>query len=831
MTQTLEQLLEEAEGLVTQLQGDADLPQLSRTLPQLRSLGSRLAAARPPPSQDSELAAAQFLASHGVSAPQLPRQLDALSALSGYDNLEATAPTDVPAFLRNERQNALLTAVEHSRARTARDWDARSRRLQRADWEAEKAALLSCLAGASAFDLPDSLAPTRDRLTSAGGGGAALSDSILASAPGSAIAGGSGGGGSGVLLTAVEQTYAGALESHTQAALDRGDPGPDLCAAMRHAVAGKLGDPALVDFWALIDRVGSARRGAHGSLREARAAPAFQRAAARLALEHLEASYAAFVRQAVAKEPARARLGGVPGNRALIRAFAGLPRPPAGLLEDGQVDGRPVWAVIYFHMRCGFLNDALTVAKDAAAVLGDFPAALEEYVANDRQLAAETEARLASQLRRAVDPYRRLLICLMARCDVADCHADVATSVEDFLWLRLSQIAWDGRSDRLSLGALQRQLAEEYGEAHFSAWQQPLLFFSVLFLTQQWELALAFLSRSEPLRCHAVHAALAMHDRRLLLLAESPDAPLTSRLDGGLVALNLCRLVQLYSRRLETSRPLDALNLLHCLRPGAAFRAAAAELVSASRQFDLLLGRVDPDTGVRRRGAVQRFGLDASELAAGVAEASESAGRLEEAACLFELAGRWDRTLGPLCRLLSACIAQPPAAPDRRRTLEFAAAAAARLRRAGPSEEARAPLAGTLYRLLDLSTYFTMFYEGRHSAALQLLDHLRLLPARLDAVDARVRAFEASGSDELRRCLPDLLLTCMRLLQLLHRAAVEAAARPGSGGGLSSAEPAPPAAAEMRERAQALVAFAGKLPFRLPSSVYARLTQLEVQIV
>uniref|UniRef100_A0A1I8JGD9 CCHC-type domain-containing protein n=1 Tax=Macrostomum lignano TaxID=282301 RepID=A0A1I8JGD9_9PLAT len=661
-----------------------------------------------------------------------------------------------------------------------------------------------------------------------GGGGAALSDSILASAPGSAIAGRRRG--SGVLLTAVEQTYAGALESHTQAALDRGDPGPDLCAAMRHAVAGKLGDPALVDFWALIDRVGSARRGAHGSLREARAAPAFQRTAARLALEHLEASYAAFVRQAVAKEPARARLGGVPGNRALIRAFAGLPRPPAGLLEDGQVDGRPVWAVIYFHMRCGFLNDALTVAKDAAAVLGDFPAALEEYVANDRQLAAETEARLASQLRRAVDPYRRLLICLMARCDVADCHADVATSVEDFLWLRLSQIAWDGRSDRLSLGALQRQLAEEYGEAHFSAWQQPLLFFSVLFLTQQWELALAFLSRSEPLRCHAVHAALAMHDRRLLLLAESPDAPLTSRLDGGLVALNLCRLVQLYSRRLETSRPLDALNLLHCLRPGAAFRAAAAELVSASRQFDLLLGRVDPDTGVRRRGAVQRFGLDASELAAGVAEASESAGRLEEAACLFELAGRWDRTLGPLCRLLSACIAQPPAAPDRRRTLEFAAAAAARLRRAGPSEEARAPLAGTLYRLLDLSTYFTMFYEGRHSAALQLLDHLRLLPARLDAVDARVRAFEASGSDELRRCLPDLLLTCMRLLQLLHRAAVEAAARPGSGGGLSSAEPAPPAAAEMRERAQALVAFAGKLPFRLPSSVYARLTQLEVQI-
>lgn len=64
------------------------------------------------------------------------------------------------------------------------------------------------------------------------------------------------------------------------------------------------------------------------------------------------------------------------------------------------------------------------------------------------------------------------------------------------------------------------------GESHFEADQQPLLYFKVLFLTLQFESAIAFLSRFEALRCHAVHAALALHDRRLLLLPDTPQAQL-----------------------------------------------------------------------------------------------------------------------------------------------------------------------------------------------------------------------------------------------------------------------------------------------------------------
>ena len=46
-----------------------------------------------------------------------------------------------------------------------------------------------------------------------------------------------------------------------------------------------------------------------------------------------------------------------------------------------------------------------------------------------------------------------------------------------------------------SIEKFQRDLLEEYGEAHFQADQSPLLYFNVLFLTGQFEAAIEFLAR------------------------------------------------------------------------------------------------------------------------------------------------------------------------------------------------------------------------------------------------------------------------------------------------------------------------------------------------
>ena len=55
------------------------------------------------------------------------------------------------------------------------------------------------------------------------------------------------------------------------------------------------------------------------------------------------------------------------------------------------------------------------------------------------------------------------------------------------------------------------------GESHFNAYQQPFLYFQVLFLTAQFEAAIEFLCRIERFRAHGIHVALALYEAGLLL--------------------------------------------------------------------------------------------------------------------------------------------------------------------------------------------------------------------------------------------------------------------------------------------------------------------------
>ena len=101
--------------------------------------------------------------------------------------------------------------------------------------------------------------------------------------------------------------------------------------------------------------------------------------------------------------------------------------------------------------------------------------------------------------------------------------------------------------DSLTLSGLQALLTEEYGETHFNASAQPLLYFQVvtlcgvmyisvppplqvLFLTGMFESSIDFLFRAGgPLSCHAVHLALALSELGLVELPASIQAPLLTR--------------------------------------------------------------------------------------------------------------------------------------------------------------------------------------------------------------------------------------------------------------------------------------------------------------
>lgn len=54
--------------------------------------------------------------------------------------------------------------------------------------------------------------------------------------------------------------------------------------------------------------------------------------------------------------------------------------------QDGEIEGHPVWAVIYYCLRCGDLNAAMQVVNRVQHQLGDFKNWFQEYMnSHDRR--------------------------------------------------------------------------------------------------------------------------------------------------------------------------------------------------------------------------------------------------------------------------------------------------------------------------------------------------------------------------------------------------------------------------------------------------------------
>ena len=80
----------------------------------------------------------------------------------------------------------------------------------------------------------------------------------------------------------------------------------------------------------------------------------------------LERRYYDYIAVSVSNNLYQAERGGQPGTFNLIRSFLNL-RHLEGQpgLDDGRVAGHPTWAMIYYCFRCGDLEAAAEVVRDA----------------------------------------------------------------------------------------------------------------------------------------------------------------------------------------------------------------------------------------------------------------------------------------------------------------------------------------------------------------------------------------------------------------------------------------------------------------------------------
>lgn len=827
----LQELVQQAEQLASNLNGGGELPRVDRSLQQILHTGQQLwSRAAAPGSKGGDAQAAILLGSRGIDLPHITNRLEDLVTARTLQPLEAVADTDIAAFLRNERENAIITAVEGSKTRTCEEVDKLYWKQQQAEWEQRKQHLLSAFTH-TGTDLLNITVQQQESVVTV--------PRTL--------------GGTGSSLSSEEMAYVRVIRQYNEEVL-QGGIRPNLPEAL-NAAASSTGDQGIIDLWALVQCLTEVPVSVGGDAAQARASPRVQAALVRQARGFLEKSYANYMNSIVYSHLERAQLGGVPGLVPLVRAYLDviLPTQAIPTFEDGKAGGAPVWPLIYYCMRAGGGRAVHQVLADnSSPSVVEILSALEQYEKSDSgRLPPDVEKKLRMSYKRAVknstDPFKRAVYCLLGHCDPHEDHTDIATTTDDYLWLKLCVVDCDSSpsastsssssavQDTMSLTQLQNLMFEQYGESHFNAWQQPLLYTSILLMTGQFEGAIEFLSRKEALRCHAVHIALALNEMNLLAIPAQVQAPMLSREDSdpeGVRRLNLTRLIMLYTRKFEATDPCEALHYCFFLRSlkgkngENVFLSCISQLVLQSREFDMLLGRLEPD-GRRSPGVIDKFKVDASEVTEMVAQDSEKKGLHEDAVKLYDLAKNHEKVVALLNQLLSQVVhqAESGSGSQRGRVLELATAVALRFKTHGHNTLPHN--AATLHLLLDLSTFFDLYHKEKYTDALEVLKRLHIIALRTDEVETRVNGVSAYCS-EVRYVLPHVLLAAMTTTHRLYRMPVP---QPSTQTSFNTSALSPsPAFKHLKEQARAIVTFAGMIPMRLHSEINARLVQLEALI-
>ncbi|CAH8654935.1 unnamed protein product [Heterobilharzia americana] len=702
MNLALDDLVQESEKLLTEVQEDNDLPYITRSLDQMCQFGEKLHLSR---GSNSDIKAARLLGPKlSYELPKnLSSKLEALVPTDSNENGPLVPETDIQSFLRLERENALVGAIHLTRKSIFEEVEERCDAYLQSWWEQEATGVLSSLSGSNGpldtelLSLPDLESYNQLNLVD---------------------------GKQTMQLTRYELLYSNQLDCYLSLHLtpsadftpiQNGVPRDLLTYLSRSHDSisrekqlksqSKTSHSDIAEMWCFMKRIAYRMRSEHSSLLsydrplELRASSFVQNTLSLCALEHLEAEFLEFVKATVANQPRLARLGGRPGTRSLVRAYLSLRLPLESIpddsflnnsyqsseFDDGLVDGVPVWPMLFYCLRTGDTQVTLEVAHDAVNNLGNFVNVLEEYVENSRRLRTPNQARFRQTCKHVIkstrDPYKRLIYSILGQCDLNENHTDVVSNVDDFLWIKISQvIAYDptefivaSRSttdDTVTLCQLQSLLYETYGELHFDAWSQPLIYFKILCLTQQYEAAIGFLARFEQLRCHAVHIALVFHDLHMLLMPNWLHSSL------GFRRLNLARLIMLYTRKFEITDPEKALmyyymlsdisnptgklpeeesstNKLSCshnmsfdyvdCKGQNLFVQCVCELALASKELDLLLGCLG-ENDVRKPGAIDRYCKSTEsrrELIRTVAHVFENSGQVIEAVRLYLLASSY----------------------------------------------------------------------------------------------------------------------------------------------------------------------------------------------
>ncbi|KDN50351.1 NIC-domain-containing protein [Tilletiaria anomala UBC 951] len=749
---SLSDLLQQSRKLTNHL-SRSDLPAIQLGLDQIenqsRKLVGRAAVNAGGVYPGGEEARAHYLlANGGINAAGLADAIHTTNIAHAFEPLRPIHDTDVEGYLKHEHEQVILSAIEEGRRETIRDFYRNVDRTLHRNWEKQKRKIMeefgSFQPGASIS--ASAFGASRGAAVAPGETSVSGATSFVTGV----IAGASNGGGSRSLqMHSKMMRYDIVVKKLNEARLS-GTPFP-LAHAYLEAVQGmSSAEPgvasksvALEQCWRTVTHMVCERDVQGGeftrtAIRERQYAGAYldpekyfgsidgmnlRRRLICGAKSYLEEQFAAHMEDAIARNPVKAQLGGIPSVQSTVAAYCRVhlqskegqwsPDLETIVTSKGKV---PIWAHIYFLLRIGQEIEAVQAAvqyepmlrKLDHSFLGNFkswidsPDRILPKMLRDRFF-AEYNLRFRGISPDSVDPYKLALYKLIGRIDPRKRFpVSLVRNSENWLWLQLSLVrehlssASDAIDDTGINGRDSYTLQDvaatvlNFGEAHFDPkGNRPYHYFQILILVGQLERSIAFLYSRPACQSDAVQFAITAAYYGLLRVPSNAKASHMDYLTMDeqethepIAYLDFAKLIQRYVRPFVEFDAREALQYLYlvCLSADAPAPVGQEQvakchdlirsLVLESRQYFELLGDVRKD-GTKTAGLIEqsarliKFADSQAYLNSIVrtaAAASEAQHRTRDAILLYNLAEEYDTVISVLNKELGNKLMDPSSA-------------------------------------------------------------------------------------------------------------------------------------------------------------------------
>ncbi|KAF9415809.1 hypothetical protein BGZ94_010387 [Podila epigama] len=805
MSSSLAQLAEQSK-LLTKHIGGQQLPHIKRGIDQIENESRKLAAKAAKPVDFSDNKAHFFLAKGGVDANLMQSQMSSINLKPTFEPFQPIYDTDTEAFLRHQHEQAIINIIDESRRETVQDFDANFEASLNYDWERTKKRIFEQLGQGAGVEATQGQGSRSFRASVAGGPQFSGALSGFSQSPAS-------------LDIAFKELkpYSDVVYALCEARLQ--GTGYAIASAFADAYNKAHKDQPnqkITETWTLLSSVLGEQETRSGLLnsvaKERKFAKAYlmspykspeatrlRQALVRGSKSFLERHYKNHIEEAVAQNPAEAGLGGIPSFPNTVRAYIQLKYIRYGSSLQPSLElagGHALWAQIYYLFRCGHGQEALKFATEN-----------EQFFS----------------------PADRPFIVYFAAY-LKDPENTLAPAMQEHL----------------------QALVLKFGPSQFNPNNNnPLQYFQVLVLSQQFERAIHYLSTVKAFTLETVHMAIALTYHGLLRIpavyrVSDPNTFSTSTdADGREIShFNFTQLMHYQARMIAELSPVHALIYLYqiCLNTDLTPATNAEqvslchgyiqELVLQAKDYTVLLGSTKH--GIKTPGVIEKYlpliKIENStqfvrDITIEAAKSKAKEGRAADAVQLYSIAESYNQVVDLLNRQLAELISNPglatagegaPNVPAIRRLMnEYVNDPKIRQQISERSVE-------TCDILLKLVVFTELYDHGQYEPALAAIEELDLIPLEADMSAIAKKAEKFQGLDEsIARNFPTMLLKTMESMYKLYEALkLSPYDEAGRRHQMSM----------LKRRARTLMMFAGSIKFRMPADTYARLNQLDVLI-